>query len=105
MPRPGSPSSGFAPTATTLKKPKRKAAGEKPRAPRSARADRQQNFFAERILELFELERRLALVAQHFEHRRPALLRHFHAAAFDIHNVHLQRFDQEVPVIAAIRTG
>ena len=74
-------------------------------APRLARADGQQNFFAERILELFEVQRGLALVAQHFEHRRTALFGHFHAAAFDIHDVHLQRFDQKVPVVAAIRTG
>jgi hypothetical protein len=87
-----------------LKKPKRKAAGEKPGA-RSARADGQQNFFAERILELFELERGLALVAQHFEHSRSALFRHFDTATLDIYNVHLQRFDQKVPVVAAIRTG
>jgi hypothetical protein len=88
-----------------LKKPKRKAADEKRGAPRSARADRQQNFFAERIFELFELERGLTLVAEHFEHCRAAFFGYFHAAAFDIHNVHLQRFDQKVPVVAAIRTG
>ena len=47
-----------------------------------ARADCQQDFLAEGILELFELQRRLALVAQHFEHGRTALLGHFHAAIF-----------------------
>jgi hypothetical protein len=44
----------------------------------------------------------LALVAEHFEHCRTAFFRYFHPAAFDIHNVHLQRFDQKVPVVAAI---
>src|SRR3954453_8315311 len=104
-PSPGPPWNGFALTATTLKKPKRKAAGENRARGELARADRQQDFFAERVLELFELERRFALVAQHFEPRRPALFRDFDAAAFNIHNVHLQRFDQKVPVVAAIWTG
>src|SRR5579872_5178305 len=73
--------------------------------PRSARADGQQNFLAERILELLELQRRLTLVAQHFEHGRTALFRHLYAPTFEIYDVHLQRFDQKVPVVAAIRTG
>ena len=38
----------------------------------SARADGEQDFLAEGLLELFEVQRRLALVAQHFE---PLLLR------------------------------
>ena len=71
----------------------------------SARADREQDFLAERVLEFLELQRGLTFVAEHFEYRRPALFRHFHAAAFDIYDVHLQRFDQKIPVIAAIRTG
>ena len=71
----------------------------------SARADRQQNFFAEGILKLLELQRRLAFIAEHFEHGGPALFRNFHAAIFKMDHVHLQRFDLKVPVIAAIWTG
>ena len=36
---------------------------------------------------------------------RTAFLGHFHAAVFNVHDVHLQRFDQKIPVVAAIRTG
>src|SRR5262249_41597554 len=50
-------------------------------APALARADRQQNFLAKGVLELLELQRRLALVAEHLEHRRPALFGHLHSAA------------------------
>src|SRR5216684_8996939 len=75
------------------------------RRPRSACADRQQDFLAESILELLELERRLAFVTQHLEHGRPALFRHFHTTIFEMNHVHLQRFDLEVPVIAAMWTG
>jgi hypothetical protein len=71
----------------------------------SARADRQENFLAERVFELLELQRRFALVAKHFEDGRTTLLRHFHAAIFQMDHVHLQRFDLKVPVIAAIWTG
>ena len=73
--------------------------------PHSARADGQQDFLAERILELLELERGLALVAQHLEHGRPALLRDFHTTIFEMNHVHLQRLDLEVSVIAAMWTG
>ena len=45
---------------------------------RLAGAERQQHFLAERVFELFELERRLALVTQHFAHRRTTLFGHFH---------------------------
>jgi hypothetical protein len=71
----------------------------------SARADRQQHFFAECVFELGKLQFRFALVTQHFEHRRTALLGHFHTAAIDADDVHLQRLDLEVPVVAAVRAS
>jgi hypothetical protein len=71
----------------------------------SARADRQQNFFAEGVLELLELQRRLALIAEHFEYGWTTLFRYFHATIFEMDHVHLQRFDLKVPVIAAIWTS
>jgi len=39
-------------------------------APASARADGEQDFLAESVLELLELQGRLAFVTQHLEHRR-----------------------------------
>ena len=71
----------------------------------SARADRQQDFLAERFFELFEIERGLTFVAQYLEHGRSALFRDLHTPALDRYDVHLQRFDQKVPVVAAIRTS
>jgi len=40
----------------------------------SARAERQQNFLADRLVNLVEIQRCLAFIAQHFEYGRPALL-------------------------------
>jgi len=74
-------------------------------APASARADRKQDFLAESVLELLELQGRLALVAQYLEHGRPCFFRHFDASIFQVNHVHLQRFDLKIPVIAALWTG
>ena len=73
--------------------------------PPSARADREEHFFAEGILELLKLERGFTFVAKHFEHGWPALLRHLNAAILEVNDVHLQRLDLEVSVVAAMRTG
>src|SRR4029079_19004852 len=97
--------SGYAPTAITSKRPKPKKKERRRRRPQLARADRQQDFLAEGILELLELQRRLTLIAQYFEHSRAAFLGHFHAAIFEMDDVHLQRLDLEIPVVAAIRTS
>jgi hypothetical protein len=86
-----------------LKRPKRKDSRE--RRPLSARADREKYFFTQRILELLEVERRLAFVAKHFEHGRAAFVRNFHAAILEVHHVHLEGFDLKVPVVAAIWTS
>ena len=74
-------------------------------APVSARADRQEDFFAKGVLELPEIEGRLAFVTQHFKHRGTAFLGNLDTSALDIHDVHLQRFHQKIPVVAAMRTG
>ena len=71
----------------------------------SARADRQQDFFAQGVLEFREVQSGFAFVAQHFKYGRTAFLGHLDAATFDIHNVHLQRLDQKIPVVAAVRTS
>jgi hypothetical protein len=69
------------------------------------RADCEQNFLPEGVPKLFKLERRFTLVAQHFKDSRPILVRHFYTAIFEMHHMHLQRFDLEVPVIATIWAG
>ena len=70
-----------------------------------ARADCQQDFLTEGILELLELQRRLAFIAQHFEHGRTAFFRDLDTTIFKVHDVHLQRLDLKVPVVAAVWTG
>jgi hypothetical protein len=77
----------------------------KPDALASARADGQQDFLAEGILELLELQSRLTLVAEYFEHGGPAFFRHFHAPVFEMDDVHLQRLDLKIPVVAAMWTS
>ena len=99
MGRCGKSANGSALSAIISKRPKRKDnAG-------SAGAERQQHFVANVFLEIGEIERGLTLVAQHFQYGGTAFLAHLDAATFDIHNMHLQRLDQKVPVVAAVRTG
>jgi hypothetical protein len=84
---------------TTSKRPQRKERR------RSARADGQQDFLTEGILELLELQGRLTLVAENFEYCRTAFFGYFHAAIFEMDDVHLQRLDLEIPVVAAMWTS
>ena len=69
------------------------------------RADCEQDFLPEGILELLELQRRLTFITEHFEHSRAALFGHFDTPVFEVHDVHLQRLDLKVPVVAAIWTS
>ena len=71
----------------------------------STRADGEQYLFAQRVLDLLEIQSSFALVAQHFEHGRSALFSNFDAAIVELHDVHLQRLDLKVPVVAAARTS
>ena len=57
------------------------------------------------IFELLEVQRGFAFVAQHFEHGRTAFFGHFHAAILEMHDVHLQRLDLKVPIVAAVWTS
>ena len=77
--------------------------GNEPRV--SARAERQQQFLPDCVVHIVEIQCRLALVAEHLEHGWTTLIRHFHAAILEMNNVHLQRLDLEVPVVAAMWTG
>ena len=72
---------------------------------RSACSDGQQNFPAEGVFELLEIQRGLTFIAQNFKHGGPALFRYFHAPILEMDHVHLQRFDLKVPVVAAIWTS
>src|SRR5437867_3221371 len=104
MPRRAWRASGSVPTAIISRKPRkigRESEGRR-RRPRLARADRQQDFLAERIFEFFELQRRFALVAEHFEHGRTILFGHLDTAVFQVDHVHLQRFHLKVAVVAAV---
>ena len=52
---------------------------EAERREKLAGAERQQQFFAQAFVDLVDIERGLALVAQHFENRGTSFFRHFHA--------------------------
>ena len=67
-------------------------------------AERQQHFFTKRVFELFELQRRFALIAEHFEHRRAALFGHFDARILQVHDVHLQGLHQKIRAISTTGT-
>src|SRR5262245_45580641 len=99
VPRPASRANGSVPIAIISRKPKKN--GERT----LARPDRQQDFFAERIFELFELQSRLTLVAEYFQYGWPIFFGNLDAAVFEVHDVHLQRFDLKIPVVAAVGTS
>src|SRR4051812_22786701 len=85
---------GSVPNATTGKRPKA-------RSEELAGAERQQHFLAHRVIELFELERGLALVAEHLDDRRAAFIIYFNAGVVQMNDVHLQGLHQKVPVVPA----
>src|SRR5439155_11578758 len=68
------------------------------------RAERQQHFFPQRIFELFEVERRFTLIAQHLEHRRTAFFGHFDARVFQVHDMHLERLHEKILAVATTGT-
>ena len=51
------------------------------------------------------LKRRLALVAQDFEHGRAAFLGHFDPRIVQVHHVHLKRLHEKVLVVPTTGTG
>ena len=70
----------------------------------SAGAECQQHFLAQRILELLELERGFALIAEDFEHGWTAFLRNFDARVLQMHDMHLQSLHEKVLAVTTIRT-
>ena len=71
---------------------------------RLARAERQQHFFAKRVFELFELQRGLTFIAEHFENRRTTFFRYFHARIFQVHDMHLERLHEKILAVSTTRT-
>jgi hypothetical protein len=69
-----------------------------------ASAERQQHFFAKRVFELFELQRGLTFIAEHFENCRATLFRYFHARIFQVHDMHLERLHEKILAVSTTRT-
>lgn len=70
-----------------------------------ARAEGQQHFFAQRILEFFELERAFTLVAENLENHRTRFFGHFDARVVQLNDVHLERLDEKFLLVPATRTS
>src|SRR3954468_797971 len=70
-----------------------------------AGAESQEHFFPDRVVEVFELERRFTLVAQYFDHGRTAFVIPFHARVIKAHDVHLQSLHKKVVVVTPTRTA
>ena len=74
-------------------------------ARRSARAERRQEFPARRLVNHGQIDRTVALVAQHFDQRRPPFFGgRLHLSFHDTQQVHLQGLDQKILGVSAIRT-
>ena len=82
----------------------RNGPGPGPKKLALASAERQQDFFAKLVFELFELERGLTFIAEHFENRRAALFRYFNARIFQMHHVHLQGLHEKILAVSTTRT-
>src|SRR4051794_31709677 len=71
----------------------------------STRAERQQKFLANRFVDLVEIQRRLAFIAQHFEYGRAALLRDFDSRVLEMDHMHLEGLDKKILVVPTAGTG
>jgi hypothetical protein len=71
---------------------------------RLASAERQQDFFAKLVFELFELERGLTFITEHFENRRSALFRYFNARILHMHHMHLEGLHEKILAVSTTRT-
>jgi len=71
----------------------------------SARAERQQKFLANRFIDLVEIQRRLALVAEDFEYGRAAFFRDLDARVLEVDHVHLKGLHEKILVVPAAGTG
>ena len=79
--------------------------GREQRRVELAGAERQQHFLPDRVVEVLELERGLALVAEHLDDGRSAFIVHFHTRVVQANDVHLKSLHEEVMVVATTRTG
>ncbi len=59
----------------------------------SACAERQPQFLLDRFVDLVEIERGFALIAQHFEYLRSSFFGHFHPGILQVDDMYLQRLD------------
>jgi hypothetical protein len=73
--------------------------------PALARTKRQQDFLPDCFVNFLELQLRLTLVAQQFEHRWPIFFLHLDPCIFEPDDVNLERFDLKVPRVATIWTA
>jgi hypothetical protein len=74
-------------------------------ARRSARAERRQKFPARRFVNTGQIDRAVALVAQHFHQSRATLFRgRLHLSFHHAQEVHLQGLDQKILGVSAVRT-
>src|SRR4029453_3801752 len=69
-----------------------------------AGAERQQQLFTQAFVDLVDIERGLALVAEYFQNGGTAFFRKFHAALVEMRDRHSPRLHQKVLVIPAART-
>ena len=75
------------------------------RPPRLASAERGEQFATRRVIEIRQVDRAVALVAQDLDERRPSLFgRWLKLALNDAKQVHLQRLDLEILCVSAVRT-
>src|SRR6478609_492680 len=72
---------------------------------RSARAERQQKFLANRFVDLVEIQRRLAFIAQHFQYGRPPFFGNLDTRVLEVHHVHLESLHKKVLVVPTAGTG
>ena len=73
--------------------------------PRLTHAERSEQFATRGVIELGQIDRAVAFVAQNFDERGPALLgRRLKLTLNDAKQMHLQRFDLEIFCVTAVRT-
>lgn len=71
----------------------------------SAGAERQQQILADGVVQFIQVERRLALVAQHLEHGWTSFFGNLDAGILRPDDVHLQRLYEKILVIPATGTS
>ena len=68
-------------------------------------AQRQPQFLLDRFVHFVEVQRGLALVAEHFQHLRPLFLRHLDSGILEVDDMHLQRLHEKILIVPTTGTG